>query len=111
MQRGELSIAFIVFAAALSVSPALAADEPEGVPAETTTASAPLPETSEAAKSNYNNKLVCHSQTVVGSRIPRTICATKSQVDARRKADQAWKQTLDMERDRLPPPGGGVVGG
>jgi hypothetical protein len=67
--------------------------------------------TAEAAKTNYEKRRICQTQEVIGSRIPRTVCATQSQMDARRKADQAWKQSLDLTRDRQPPPGGGVVGG
>jgi len=110
MQRSELSIALIVCVAALSARvPIAAADDPENATAETVQASTPAAETSSAAKNNYNNRLICQSQTVIGSRIPRTTCATRSQIDARHASDEAWKRSLDSQRDRLPPPGGGVV--
>jgi hypothetical protein len=104
MKGSGLALACIVLAAVFAVSAPVAADEPEAPPP-------PAAQTAEAAKTNYHNRLICHSQTVTGSRIPSTTCATQSEIDARRRADQAWKQNLDLQRTRLPPPGGGVVGG
>ena len=68
-------------------------------------------ETISAANSNYVNRRICRAQTVTGSRIPQTVCSTQSQMDTRRKHDQAWKNALDIQRLRVAPPGGGVVSG
>jgi hypothetical protein len=113
MQYPRLDPAPLIFGALLLVDVPAAADD---LPNTSTIILQTAPEkdpntTAEAAKTNYERRQICHSQEVIGSRIPRTVCASQSQIDARRKADQAWKQSLDLIHDRQPPPGGGVVGG
>jgi hypothetical protein len=68
-------------------------------------------ETTTAAKTNYEKREICRPQQVTGTRIAQMVCMTESQMDARRKGSQAWKSELDLQRDRGPPPGGGVTGG
>jgi hypothetical protein len=113
MPRHLVCLSFWVCAATLPLGAATAAAEPPGTSTIILQTAPPKDPnvTDEAAKTNYEKRQVCQPQQVIGSRIPRTVCATQSQMDARRKADQAWKQSLDLTRDRQAPPGGGVVGG
>jgi hypothetical protein len=112
MHHRLLGLSISVCVAMLALPASTVADEMPGTTIVLQTAPPKDPNvTDEAAKTNYEKRRICQPQEVVGSRIPRMVCTTQSQNDARRRADQAWKQSLDLTRDRQPPPGGGVVGG
>ncbi|HTO58706.1 MAG TPA: hypothetical protein VMJ74_12965 [Pseudomonadales bacterium] len=103
---------FLSIVACVVVFPVGAEDVSDGGAAAAAPAEPPtVTETTAAANSNYENRRICRAQTVTGSRIPQTVCSTQSQMDARRKHDQAWKNALDIQRLRVAPPGGGVVSG
>jgi len=59
-------------------------------------------ESSDATRTNYEHRAICQPQTVIGSRIPRMVCRTQAQMDARRVADQAWKDETDRRQYHLP---------
>ena len=109
MNRTSLAVSVV---ACIVVFPVAAEDVSDSA---TTIAPAEQPanatETTAAAHSNYANRPICRTQTVTGSRIPQTVCSTQSQMDVRRKQDQAWKNALDIQRLRVAPPGGGVSSG
>ena len=46
------------------------------------------PQSRAAAKSAYENQLICKMKTVVGSYIPKRTCRTQAQLDAERERAQ-----------------------
>ncbi|HET6471547.1 MAG TPA: hypothetical protein VFG38_06870 [Pseudomonadales bacterium] len=56
--------------------------------------------TQSAAQSAYNSKLICKSERVIGSNIPKRVCRTQAQVDAERTAAQEQMKDVNSQIGR-----------
>lgn len=64
----------------------------------------------EAAADEAEERVVCRTETVVGSRMPQRICMTQQLRDARTRESRALAQRLDVQnsnRDRILAPRAG----
>jgi hypothetical protein len=67
----------------------LAAATPDAAPPTTAAPPAAVAATAPAAKKPAADEMVCKSETVVGSLLPRKTCRRKSEADAARADQQA----------------------
>jgi hypothetical protein len=60
----------------------------------------PVGMTREAAQADYRHRLTCKPESVIGTRIPKTVCRTKAQSDAQSKASAEYLEQIQLESSR-----------
>ena len=101
-------LASTVLAASLAfwvqASPAIAQDQAAAEPAT----ELPAVETTAEAAEPEEPRVICRTETIVGSRMPSRICMTVEHRDQRRRDSRALAQRLDVQnsnRGRIYAPG------
>jgi hypothetical protein len=77
----------------LAVALLLAAAPPEAPPAAPV-AAAPVAADAAAPPQKSKSEKVCWDEAPTGTRFSHRVCATREQIDQRRKDDQDWKMMM-----------------